>query len=671
MERHVADRGAPILQLDGISKSFAAIHALDGVTISIWPGEVHALMGENGAGKSTLMRIIAGVHAPDSGELRFDDRPVDLRSPADAQEQGVAIIYQEPTLFPDLSVAENVLMGRQPTAEGEEARARGAGSPARGVRGMRSARGAAAIATTALALLMLLGVILPWVTIHARSGLSTMSGLAGATYLAGAITVVCALALAGGTWASSLGRWRPSVWALAALCVVPALLALAAALRVTGSVDVKAAKSPLAPGASSATVGGGSLLVLFAGLVALAVLLWARPRILGRKMYRDVQALCDSLGVRLDARSKIRGLSVADQQSVEIAKALSSNARILIMDEPTAALSLGEVKDLFRIVGRLRESGVAIIFISHRLDEVFAIADRVTVLRDGRHVDTRPIGAIDRDGLIQMMVGRPLDALFPKQAVPIGEVALRVQGLTRQGIFSDIGFEVRRGEIVGLSGLIGARRTEVARAIFGIDRLDGGTVEVEGRPVRIASPRDAIAHGLAYVPEDRQQEGLVLPMSIAQNITLPLLRELTRGGFVESAREREVSRDYATKLQVRGVRSLAQPVGALSGGNQQKVVLAKWLATTPRILILDEPTRGIDVGTKAEVHRLMGELAGQGLAILMISSELPEILGMSDRVLVMREGRLTATMGRAGATQETIMRAATGQETPPELVVAR
>jgi rhamnose transport system ATP-binding protein len=345
---------------------------------------------------------------------------------------------------------------------------------------------------------------------------------------------------------------------------------------------------------------------------------------------------------------------------VEIAKALSSNARILIMDEPTAALSLNEVKDLFRIVRRLREAGVAIIFISHRLDEVFAIADRITVLRDGRYVGTRAIDQISRDELIQMMVGRSLDAIFPKQTVPIGEVRLRVRGLIRRGIFSDISFEVRRGEIVGLAGLVGARRTEVARAIFGIDPLDGGEVEVEGRAVRISSPRDAIRQGLAYVPEDRQQEGLVLPMSIANNITLPLLRELTRGGFVDTRREQSLAAEYGSKLQVRGMSSLRQRVRALSGGNQQKVVLAKWLATRPRILILDEPTRGIDVGTKAEVHRLMSELAGQGLAILMVSSELPEILGMSDRIAVMHGGTVVAVMDRAGATQEAILERALG-----------
>jgi rhamnose transport system ATP-binding protein len=652
----------PILELADISKSFAMIHALDGVKLTLWPGEVHALVGENGAGKSTLMRIIAGAHEPDSGEIRVAGRRVQLRSPADAQAQGIAIIYQEPTLFPDLSVAENVMMGRQPTVEDEALRQDGSDPTAARI------LHTGAVATSALAAIMLIGVFLPWVTISRSGGSVTINGLHAVTYIAGILTVLCALALPVFAFRRGNATWLLVLRPL--LAVAPALLAVGGAMRVISSVDILQKKSPLAPGATHATLAVGSVLVAVAGLLAMAVLLWSRPRILSRKMFRDVQSLCDSLGVRLDVRGKIRGLSVADQQTVEIAKALSSNARILIMDEPTAALSLHEVKDLFRIVRRLRETGVAIVFISHRLEEVFAISDRITVLRDGKHIASRPIGEIGRDELVQMMVGRSLDTFFPKQVVPIGEVMLSVQGLTRHGIFSDIGFEVRRGEIVGLSGLVGARRTEVARAIFGIDSLDAGTVEIEGKKVRISSPRDAINHGLAYVPEDRQQEGLVLPMAISHNVTLPLLRSLTRRGFIESNREQALAREYTTRLQVRGMSSLAQRVRALSGGNQQKVVLGKWLATKPKVLILDEPTRGIDVGTKAEVHRLMSELAGQGLAILMISSELPEILGMSDRVVVMREGRQMAIIERAQATQESIMRAATGQDTPLELVVA-
>ncbi len=650
----------PVLELADISKSFAMIYALDGVNLSLWSGEVHALVGENGAGKSTLMRIIAGAHEPDTGEIRFEGRRVHLRSPADAQAQGVAIIYQEPTLFPDLSVAENVMMGRQPTVEGEALTREVADPPAAMI--LRNG----ALAATALAALMLIGVFLPWVTISRPGGTTTINGLHAATYLAGILTTLCALALPVLAFNRGAGSWL--LWLRALAAGAPVLLAVGGAMRVTSSVDILRKKSLLAPGATGATLAAGSVVIAVAGLLAVAVLLWTRPRILGRQMYRDVQRLFDSLGVRLDVRGKIRGLSVADQQTVEIAKALSANARILIMDEPTAALSLHEVTDLFRIVRRLRETGVAIVFISHRLEEVYAISDRITVLRDGKHIATRPIGEIGRDELVRMMVGRSLDTFFPKQVVPIGEVLLRARGLTRRGIFSDIGFEVRRGEIVGLSGLVGARRTEVARAIFGIDALDAGTVEIEGKQVRISSPRDAINHGLAYVPEDRQQEGLVLPMAISHNVTLPLLRSLTRGGFIDANREQALAREYTTRLQVRGMSSLSQRVRALSGGNQQKVVLGKWLATRPKVLILDEPTRGIDVGTKAEVHRLMSELAGQGLAILMISSELPEILGMSDRVVVMREGRRMAIIDRAQATQESIMRAATGQEIPPELV---
>ncbi|HWE61013.1 MAG TPA: sugar ABC transporter ATP-binding protein, partial [Chloroflexota bacterium] len=554
----------PILALAGISKSFAGIHAVQEVSFELHSGEVHALVGENGAGKSTLMRIIAGAHEPDSGEIRFMGRGVDLRSPADAQALGVAIIYQEPTLFPDLSVAENVMMGRQPTVATEVARTGSAGTAAGMMR-------AGTLLACGGAVVMILSVFLPWVTLSRAAGSATLNGLSPVTYVAGTLTILCALAFLAVTLTAPR-RW--TLWGQTLLVIGPALLVIGAATRVTGSVDVLKNRSPLAPGAISAGMAVGSLLIALAGMVTLAALLWTRPRILGRNMVREVQALCDSLGVRLDSRSKIRGLSVADQQSVEIAKALSAQARILIMDEPTAALSLNEVKDLFRIVRHLRETGAAIVFISHRLEEVFAIADRITVLRDGKVIATRLIKDISRDELIQMMVGRSLDTFFPKQVVPIGDVALRVQGLVRRGVFSGIGFEVRRGEIVGLAGLIGARRTEVARAIFGIDGLDAGVVEINGRQVHITSPRDAIAHGLAYVPEDRQQEGLVLPMSIRQNITLPLLRELTRGGFIDAQREQALAVDYATKLEVRGARSLSQRVRALSGGNQQKVVLA-------------------------------------------------------------------------------------------------
>ncbi|GAC1461875.1 MAG: sugar ABC transporter ATP-binding protein [Chloroflexota bacterium] len=503
-ELDLSEPTSPLLQLQDIRKAFAGIQALDGVSFDANPGEVHALIGENGAGKSTLVRIITGAHAPDSGTVRVNGKVADMRVPADAQRLGIAAIYQEPTLFPDLDVAENIFMGRQPL----------------------------------------------------KSGLRHVA------------------------WSS---------------------------------------------------------------------------------MYHQARELVDRLGVRLDVRARVRGLSVADQQTVEIAKALSTDSRVLIMDEPTAALSLREVAELFRIVRQLRANGVAIVFISHRLEEIYEIADRITVLRDGRNVGASTPGALPQERLIEMMVGRTLDKLFPKEEAKIGETVLRVEGLCREGVFQDISFALRRGEILGLAGLVGAGRTEVARAIFGIDRLDSGRLLLGSREISIKSPRDALRHRIAYLPEDRQHQGLVLSMQITHNVTLAILQELSTGGWIRRGEEQTVALDQGRRLQVRGAANFKQAVRQLSGGNQQKVVLAKWLATNPRVLILDEPTRGIDVGTKAEVHRLISHLAGEGLAILMISSELPEVLGMSDRILVMREGRITGEFARADATQETIMSCATGQ----------
>lgn len=491
-----------ILELQGIKKSFPGVLALDGVDFNLRPGEVHALVGENGAGKSTLIKVVSGVHQPDAGEIRLQGLPVTFPNPLVAQQHGVAAIYQEPTLFPDLSIAENIFIGHQPV----------------------------------------------------RS--------------------------------------------------------------VTRHVD------------------------------------WKR-------MYEQAGELLNSLGVNLDPRARVRGLSVAQQQMVEIAKALSLSARILIMDEPTSALTLRDVEDLFRITRQLREAGTGIIFISHRLEEAFELADRITVLRDGHYVGTRTVKDVTTDEVIQMMVGRTLDTLFPKEEVTPGEVMLRVDGLTKEGMFQDVCFESRRGEILGLAGLVGARRTNVAHAIFGISPADSGTIWVDGRQVNIGSPRDALALGVVYVPEDRQHQGLVLPMDITQNVTLPILKEFARqGGWLDNDAEQQTTQRFVERLDVRAT-GLWQKVQELSGGNQQKVVLAKWLAARPRILILDEPTRGIDVGTKAAVHKLMSKLAGQGMTILMISSELPEILGMSDRIVVMYEGRVTAHFTRDEATQEKIMAAAT------------
>ncbi|MCL4297361.1 MAG: sugar ABC transporter ATP-binding protein [Anaerolineae bacterium] len=489
-----------ILEMQHISKSFAGVHALRDVSFDLRPGEVHALLGENGAGKSTLIKVITGVHQPDGGEIRLYGQPVVFHNPLESRQHGIAAIYQEPSLFPDLDIAENIFVGRQPT------------------------RGAGQIA-------------------------------------------------------------------------------------------------------------------------------WGR-------MHQDAAALLDSLGVELEPKTKARNLSVAQQQMVEIARALSVHAKILIMDEPTSSLTLAEVDDLFRIVRQLREAGTAIVFISHRLEELFQLADRVTVLRDGAYVGTRTIGEVTTDSLIQMMVGRTLADMFPKLDVEAGKVVLQVEGLGREGLFRDVSFELRQGEILGMAGLVGAGRTDVARAIFGIDPATSGVIKIDDQPVKITSPEQAMRLGLAYVPEDRQHHGLILPLPISQNITLPILSEFARMGWLNGQGEQQTARQAATQMEVRAA-GLWQKARELSGGNQQKVVLAKWLTTKPRILILDEPTRGIDVGTKAAVHGLMSQLAAQGMAIIMISSELPEVLGMSDRILVMREGRLTGELSRSEATQEKVMLAAT------------
>ncbi len=494
--------GGPLVELSQATKSYGAVRALRDGDLVLRPGEVRALMGENGAGKSTLVKVLGGVVRRDGGAMLVDGAPADFGSPHDARDAGIAVIYQEPTLFPDLSIAENVVMGYHP-----------------------------------------------------------------------------------------LGGF--------------------------GRIDRRA-------------------------------------------MHAQVQGLLDRLGVRLDSDRPVRGLSIADQQIVEIAKALSFDARVLIMDEPTAALSGPEVERLFSVVRTLREQGAAILFISHRLDEVFALCDTVTVMRDGAVVHDARIADMTPDDLVRRMVGRELSALFPKQDTAVGSTMLSVHRLTREGVFFDVSFEVRAGEIVALAGLVGAGRSEVARAIFGIDRADAGHVEVDGQRLRPARPLAAMRAGLGFVPEDRRQQGLVMDLSIARNATMTRTRALTRMGLIRGGAERALAREWATRLQLK-FHKLDDPAGFLSGGNQQKVVLAKWLATEPKVLILDEPTRGIDVGTKAEVHRLMSELAGRGVAVLMISSELPEVLGMADRVLVMHEGRLTGELSRAEADEERVIRLATGQ----------
>ncbi len=490
----------PRAELRGISKRFAATQALDDVSLDLLSGEVHALVGENGAGKSTLVKILAGVHQPASGTILLDGEAIQIHGPAHSRALGIAVVHQEPRLFPDLTVAENVFIG------------------------------------------------------HAPSG------------------------------------------------------------RL-GTID------------------------------------WGGTR-------RAAQALFDELDVQFDVGAPVRGLSMADQQLIEIAKSLSVDARVLILDEPTASLSAHEVERLFTIVRQLRGRGVSILFVSHRLDEVFDLCDRATVFRDGRHVVTTATSELTTADLVRHMVGRTV-SLFPKVETPVGDVLLEVKDLTRVGVFRDVSFSVRAGEIVGFAGLVGAGRTEVARVLFGIDRRDAGEIRLGGAPVDFASPSAAMHAGIAYLPEDRHQEGLVLDFTIAQNVTLPILPRLFPRFLIRAATERKVARDYTGQFNVR-MTGVDQLVGALSGGNQQKVVLAKWLASKPTILILDEPTRGIDIGAKVEVHRIISELAASGLGIILISSDLPEVLAMSDRIIVLHEGRITAEIPRDRATEERVMFAATG-----------
>jgi rhamnose transport system ATP-binding protein len=502
----MSDNKTPRLELRHASKSFGRVRALGDGSLALWPGEVHALLGENGAGKSTLVKLLAGVYQPDSGELLVDGQARMFANPAEARDAGLAVIYQEPTLFADLSIAENIYMGRQPR--------------------------------------------------------------------------------------DRLGRIRYE------------------------------------------------------------------------EMNREVDALLQSLGVNLRAQRLVRGLSIADQQVVEIAKALSLNANVLIMDEPTAALSLTEVERLFAIVRGLRERNAAILFITHRLDEVFALTQRMTIMRDGLKVFDAMTADMTIDSIVSKMVGRDLDTFYPKADVAPGEVRLAVRGLTREGVFKNVSFEVRAGEIVALAGLVGAGRSEVARAIFGIDPVDAGEVQVAGKPLQLGRPQAAVRAGLALVPEDRRAQGLALELSIARNASLTVLGRLVRHGLISARSESTLAADWGKRLRLKAG-DLNAPVGTLSGGNQQKVVLGKWLATNPKVLIIDEPTRGIDVGAKAEVYSALAELVTNGMAVLMISSELPEVLGMADRVLVMHEGRISAEIARADANEERIMGAALGQPVNP------
>jgi rhamnose transport system ATP-binding protein len=383
-----------------------------------------------------------------------------------------------------------------------------------------------------------------------------------------------------------------------------------------------------------------------------------------RRMFRDAEAILGELGVSIDVRSPARGLTLAAQQSVEIAKAISLKVRVLIMDEPTASLSAHEVAQLFRLIRDLSGQGVAILFVSHRMEEVFEISDKVTVFRDGRLISTRPRAEVTPQRAIADMVGREMGLFAPRPAAPIGDLLLSVRGLGREGIFDNVSFDLRRGEVLGFAGLIGARRTDVGLALFGIEPATAGTITLSGTPITVHSPREGMDHGIAYVSEDRRQLGLTMPMSIAANISLPMLRRyLGRFGLIRHSSERAAAEGFRQRLSIRA-RSVDLPVGKLSGGNQQKVLLSKWLNTRPKVLILDEPTRGIDVGAKAEVHAMIGELAAEGIGIIMISSDLPEVLAISDRVLVMREGRQMGIFERDEATQESVMTAAMGQSAP-------
>jgi rhamnose transport system ATP-binding protein len=499
---------SPTLEMHGVSKSFDATQALDNVSLSLYSGEVHVLLGENGAGKSTLIKIMTGIHQPDQGQILLHGKPIQIDNTAQSQRFGIAAIYQEPLVFPDLNVAENIFISHQ---------------------------------------------------------------------------------------------------------------------------------------------GRG------------AVVNWPQ-------MYKDAESILAQLGVPLNVRLQARGLTLAEQQTVEIAKAISLKVRVLIMDEPTASLSAHEVARLFDLIKKLRAQGVAILFISHRMEEVFEIADRITIFRDGKLISTAPASEVTPESAIRDMVGREVSSFFHREAAQRGPVLLSVRKLSHEDVFSDISFDLHHGEVLGFAGLVGSGRTDVALSLFGIAPATSGEIVFDGNPVHIRSPQQAMRLGIAYLTEDRRGQGLIMPMSIATNVTLPKLRHyLTRLGLVRSRDENEAAESYRNRLSIR-TPSIHLAASKLSGGNQQKVVVGKWLNMNPRLLILDEPTRGIDVGAKAEIHTIIGQLAAQNIAILMISSDMPEVLAMSDRILVMREGRQMGIFSREEATQEQILSAAMGQTTSAEHV---
>ncbi|MHC6202888.1 sugar ABC transporter ATP-binding protein [Breznakiellaceae bacterium SP9] len=489
-----------ILEMQHISKSFPGVKALDDVHFDLKSGEIHTLMGENGAGKSTFIKIITGVHRPDSGDLLLDGKPVGINGPLDAQARGIAAIYQHVTCFPDLSVAENIFMGHE---------------------------------------------------------------------------------------------------------------------KVVSPVK----------------------------------------RIDWHTMNRTAAELLEQLDANFDCRAVMGTLSVAQQQIVEIAKALSTNARIIIMDEPTAPLSSRECEDLYRITEGLKQKGVGVIFISHRFEDMYRLADRVTVFRDGKYISTWNKNEVDEHALVLDMVGREIVQFFPKRDTVPGEEIFRVEGLSRTGFFKDISFSVHKGEVLALTGLVGAGRTEVCEAIYGITSYDSGTITLGGKDLQHLAVSKSIAEGIGYLPEDRLKQGLVLRWEIAKNITLSALEKFIHNGFLNRDKENSTAGELAEKLAVKAV-SVHDKVSTLSGGNQQKVIVAKLLTADMKLIILDEPTKGVDVGAKTAIYTIMNDLVASGYGIIMVSSEMPEVLGMSNRIVVMRDGRVTAAFETKDATQEKILRAA-------------
>ena len=491
--------GEPVLFLNGVSKSFPGVRALNDVSFTLRAGEVTALVGENGAGKSTIVKILTGIYSPDAGEITVGGQLRKFQSPRDSWAAGIAAIHQETVMFDDLSVAENIFMGHMPGQK-----------------------------------------FVDWPQMRQRTA-----------------------------------------------------------------------------------------------------------------------ELLKSIDADFDPDDKLKQLSVAQKHMVEIARALSHEASVIIMDEPTAALSRNEIDDLFRIIAQLKAEGRAIMFISHKFDEIFRVADSFVCLRDGEKVGDGKISDITEPRLVSMMVGRPIDQVFPKRDIAIGDVVLKVEGLSNPTEFADISFELRRGEILGFYGLVGAGRSEAMQCLFGMSAASSGYITLNGTPLTIASPVDAIAAGISYVPEDRQEQGAILPLGIRENITLASIATHVRNFFLSSPSELDAVRVLGKRLDVRAAH-WEQRLGELSGGNQQKVVIAKWLAAKPKVIILDEPTKGIDVGSKAAVHDFIGELAEEGLAVILISSELPEIMGLADRVAVMQEGRIANVFTRGTWSAEAIVSAATG-----------